>query len=73
MEDRDFDALIDRMERMEAQLRVDHEELATRAAKKALDLVYLEVGKSVVRMALWVIGAGCVAVFAWLAATGRLK
>ena len=73
MEDRDFDALIDRMERMETQIRVDHETIATLAAKKALDLVYLEVGKSTIRLAMWVVGAAVIALLAYLGATGRLK
>ena len=73
MEDRDFDALIDRMERMETQIRVDHETIATLAAKKALDLVYLEVGKSTIRLAMWVVGAAVIALLAYLGATGRRK
>lgn len=73
MEDRDFDALIDRIERMEEQLRVDRADLAKTAAKEALDLVYLEVGKSTIKVVMWVVGAAVLAALAWLGATGRLK
>ena len=49
------------------------EAIAKRAAEKALEKVYEEVGRSAVRFALWVIGAGVAALVAWLGATGKLK
>lgn len=73
MEDEDFDTIIDRIERIEQQLTTHRAELAQQAAKAALDLVYLEVGKNVVKASLWIIGAAVFAVFTWLGLTGRLK
>lgn len=49
------------------------EAIAEKAAEKALKKVYEEVGRSTVRFAIWIVGAGLAAVLAWLAATGRLK
>lgn len=49
------------------------EALAERAAEKALKKVYEEVGRSTVRLALWIVGAGVVALLTWLGATGKLK
>ena len=47
--------------------------IADRAADRALEKVYTTIGRSVVRKALWVIGAGVIALLAWLAGTGGLK
>ena len=49
------------------------EEIAERAAEKALKKVYEEVGRSTVRFALWIIGAAVLSIFGWLAATGKMK
>lgn len=49
------------------------EALAERAAEKALAKVYEEVGRSTVRLGLWILGAGVVALLTWLGATGKLK
>lgn len=49
------------------------ESLAERAAEKALAKVYEEVGRSTVRLALWILGAAVVALLTWLGATGKLK
>ena len=49
------------------------EAIAERAAEKALAKVYEEVGRSTVRLALWILGAGVLAALAWLGATGKLK
>lgn len=48
-------------------------DIARKAAKEALELVYAEVGRSAIRLFLWVAGAGVIALLAWLGATGRLK
>lgn len=47
--------------------------IAERAAEKAIAKVYEQIGRSVVKKALFVIGAAVVAVLAWLAGTGQLK
>lgn len=44
--------------------------IAERAAEKALEKVYTQIGKSIVQKALWIIGAGCLSLFAWLKAKG---
>lgn len=45
------------------ELQID--EIAERAAEKALEHVYTEIGKSVVRKALWFVGAIALAVAFW--------
>ena len=47
--------------------------IAERAAAHALRKVYEEVGRSTVKFILWVVGAGVLAAFAYLTATGKLK
>lgn len=77
MEDRDFDALIDRIEARDAKPIVLSSEqiqtIAEQAAKKALELVYAEVGKNTVKGALWIIGAFVLAALAWLGVTGKVS
>ncbi len=53
----------------EAQIDI----IAERAADRALEKVYTEVGKSAVKFVLWVVGAAVLASLAWLGATGKLK
>lgn len=48
------------------------DEIAQRAAAHALRLVYEEVGRNVVRAALWIIGAGCLALLAYLGLSGKV-
>lgn len=52
----------------EAQL----DAIAERAAEKAIAKVYEEIGRSVVKKALLVIGAGTLAVFAYLKGSGKI-
>jgi len=47
--------------------------LAERAAAKALENFYLEVGKVTVRSSLYILGAGLIALFGWLALTGKIS
>jgi hypothetical protein len=47
------------------------EQIAERAAEKALERVYTEIGKSVVNKILWVLGAAGLALFAYLKGAGR--
>ena len=47
--------------------------IAERAAERALEKVYTEVGKSTVKFVLWVAGAAVLALLAYLGATGKLK
>jgi hypothetical protein len=44
--------------------------IAEKAAEKALEKVYTEVGKSVVKKAMWVIGVGTFFLMVWLAGKG---
>lgn len=46
--------------------------IAERAADRALAKVYEQIGRSVVKKALWVIGAGTLALLAWLGGRGHL-
>ena len=55
-------------------LSEDHvNDIAEKAAKRALELVYAEVGRGTVKAALYIIGAGVLAVLAWLGATGKVR
>lgn len=47
--------------------------IAERAAERALEKVYTEVGKSAVKFVLWVAGASVLALLAYLGASGKLK
>jgi hypothetical protein len=47
--------------------------VADKVAEKALDIIYAQIGRSTIKLVLRVIGVGCVAVIAWLGATGKLK
>lgn len=49
------------------------EAIAERAAEVALEKVYTSIGKSVVSKFLWLVGAGALAVAAWLNGSGHLK
>jgi hypothetical protein len=46
------------------------DEIAERAAKRALELVYAEVGKSVLKKLLWLLGTASIALLTWLKAKG---
>lgn len=56
-------------ERIDAKM----EEIATAAAKKALQLVYAEIGEGVLRKIAWVLGAGVIVLLGWLAGKGYLR
>lgn len=47
------------------------EAIAERAAEKALERVYTQIGKSVVNKMLWLLGAAGLAVFAYLKGAGK--
>lgn len=49
------------------------EALADRAADKVLKKVYEEVGRSTVRLGLWVLGLAVTGLLAYLGLTGKLK
>lgn len=49
------------------------DEIAERAAEKALEKVYTSIGKSVVSKLLWFLGAASVAVAAWMNGHGMFK
>jgi hypothetical protein len=46
-------------------------EIAERAADRALEKVYAQIGKSVVTKLLWVIGTTTLAIAAWLKGSGK--
>jgi len=46
--------------------------IAERAAAVALERVYTQIGKSVVSKILWLVGAGALAVAAWMNGAGHL-
>lgn len=48
-------------------------DIAREAAKQALELVYAEVGRSAIKIVLWVVGAGVLALLTYLGASGKLK
>jgi hypothetical protein len=43
---------------------------ATRAVDKALQKMYVEIGRGVLKKALWIIGMGVVALMIWLNSHG---
>jgi hypothetical protein len=45
-------------------------DVAERAAEKAIERVYTEIGRSVVKKVLWVVGAGALALFVWMRSKG---
>lgn len=47
------------------------EAIAERAADRALEKVYAQIGKSVVTKTLWLAGAAAIAIAAWLKGTGK--
>ena len=47
--------------------------IAERAAERALNHVYTAIGRSVITKALWVVGAACCSLAAWLAGSGTFK
>jgi hypothetical protein len=49
------------------------ERIAERAAEKAIEKLYTELGKNVVRKAMWILGALLVAATIWLAKHDVLK
>lgn len=46
--------------------------IAEKAAERALEKVYTEVGKSVLKKAAWITGVAILGLFMWLAAHGSL-
>lgn len=48
----------------------DFERIAELAAQKALDKVYLEVGRGVLRRVAWVVGISVVALLMWMGGKG---
>jgi hypothetical protein len=48
------------------------EAIAERAAEVALEKVYTEVGKSVVKKVMWFIGAGAIGLFMWVGTNGHI-
>ena len=49
------------------------EAIAERAAEKAIERVYTQIGKSVVTKFIWLCGAAGLALYAWLSGSGHFK
>lgn len=49
------------------------ERVAERAAEKALENFYFEVGKVTIRAAMYIIGAGVLALGAWLGVAEKIR
>lgn len=47
--------------------------IAEKAAAKALEKVYAEVGKSIVQKFLWIVGVAAVGIVMWLTGKGVIK
>ena len=60
--------------RREASLTDEQiEAIAERAAEKAIERVYTQIGKSVVTKFIWLVGVVSLALYAWLNGAGHLK
>lgn len=62
---------VEQVRRQLAQL--DPEAIAERAAERTLDIISMEVGKSVIRKVAWAAGVVLVGLLAWLGSKGFLK
>lgn len=51
----------------------EREEIADLAAKKVFDLIYAEIGKSVLKKFIWFVGIIAVAIFFYLARKGIVQ
>lgn len=60
-------------DRQEPRLLTEHDidHIAEKAAEKALEKVYTDIGKSVVKKALWAVGIGTLILMVWLSGTGK--
>lgn len=61
---------------MEPNLPLTDEQIdviAERAAAKAIEKVYTEIGKNVVKRFFWLVGVATLVLLAWLGGTGHLK
>lgn len=47
--------------------------IAERAADRAFEKVYADLGRNVTKKILWVVGAGALGLFVWLAGNGHIK
>lgn len=48
------------------------DDIAERAARKAIDMVYMEVGKSVLRKVAWITGVVVISLMLYLAGKGAI-
>ena len=49
------------------------EQIAEKAAERALEKVYVQVGKGVLRKAAWLLGVALIGLLMWLGSQGHLK
>ncbi len=49
------------------------EHIAEKAAERALEKVYVQVGKGVLRKAAWLLGVALIGLLMWLGSQGHLK
>lgn len=57
--------------RMETISEDDIEKIADRAVEKAMERLYLEVGKSILQKFIWLVGVGTVAMYMWIQGRGN--
>ena len=67
--------MADEMERRQPRelTREEISKIASAAADEVLQRIYAEAGKTFLRSALYIIGAGVLALLTWLGATGKIK
>ena len=65
----EIEAMLDAM-RAEMLTNAEIDKVAKRAVDMAFQQMYEEVGKSVVKRALWVIGVGALGLMVWLSSKG---
>ena len=57
--------------RMETISEDDIEKIADRAVEKAMERLYLEVGKGILQKFIWLVGVGTVAMDMWIQGRGN--
>ena len=60
-------------EHIDARIDLKMQAIADLAAKKALESVYADIGKGVVKKILWVVGVGTLVLLSWLTGAGYIK
>lgn len=58
---------------LDSELNARMEHIVEVTVQKVFDRMYEEIGKSIVKRALWVLGLGLLVLLGWLAGKGFLK